>query len=194
MSVKKIISAQEKGGVLVLNQSFEPIDTSPLTRVMLKLSKANSPYTVEEWSDDVIHSGRGEEYPKPSVVRLKQYVHVPRKRIGSRKDIYERDNFTCQYCGERFSAKELTLDHVDPKSKGGSNDPRNLVTACKRCNNRKGARTPDEAGMPLLKPMSAYKVRLGMVRLLSFLKFRPEWEKYLVYGEGSVESTLMGKG
>jgi len=194
MSVKKIIPAQEKGGVLELNQSFEPIKNLPLTRVLLKLSLDNSPYTVEEWSDDPVHDGRGDEYPKPSVVRLKRYVDIPRKRVGSRKDIYERDNYQCQYCGEHFSAKDLTLDHVDPKSKGGSNDPRNLVSACKRCNNVKGARTPEEAGMKLLKPLSAYKVRLGMVRLLSFLKYRPEWEKYLVYGEDSAESALMGKG
>jgi 5-methylcytosine-specific restriction endonuclease McrA len=193
MSVKKVIAAQEKGGILVLNQSYEPIGTSPLTRVMLKLSLANSPFTVEEWSKDTLHSGRGEEYPKPSVVRLKRYIDVPRKSAGSRKDIYERDNYQCQFCGESFPAKDLTLDHIDPKSRGGSNDPRNLATACKRCNNYKGARTPEEAGMPLLKPMVAYRVRLGMVRLLAFIKHRPEWEKYLVYGEDSAESALMGK-
>lgn len=194
MSVKKVIAQQERGGVLVLNMSYEPLGTSPLTRVMLKLSLADSPYYVEKWSDKTtLRSGRGEEYPVPSVVRLKSYINVPRKNVNGRLAIYQRDNFQCQYCGDKFSAKELTLDHVDPKSRGGGNESRNLVTACKRCNNIKGARTPEEAGMKLLKPMTAYKIKLNRVQLLSYLKDRPEWEPYL-FGKDSEHFSLMGEG
>jgi len=85
----------------------------------------------------------------PSVIRLNRYVNAPYKGVTlTRQNIFKRDNFECQYCGTR---KELTLDHVTPSSKGGQHTWANLVTACKRCNAKKGDYTPDEAGMTLRK-------------------------------------------
>ncbi|MFN8358474.1 MAG: HNH endonuclease [Candidatus Kapaibacterium sp.] len=88
-------------------------------------------------------------YPFPSVIRLSAYIRVPFKKIElSRKNILRRDNYRCQYCGS--SSTPLTLDHIIPKSRGGSESWENLVAACVKCNNRKGSRTPEEAQMKLL--------------------------------------------
>lgn len=183
MSVKKVIKAQKKGGVLVLNASYEPLGTSPLTRVLLKISKDDSPYQVLEWEDGETLNGI---YPKPSVVRLKYYIDLPgkiRKAMSNRDRIYIRDKFRCQYCANKFSAKDLTLDHVYPQARGGQDNADNLVAACKSCNNRKGCRTPDEARMPLLNPLTSYKVRLDRVQLCHYAEYRPEWRKYLFMEE-----------
>lgn len=91
--------------------------------------------------------------PFPSIVRLSMYVRIPFKKIIlSRKNILRRDGHRCQFCGR--SDIPLTIDHVQPVSRGGEDTWENLVCACVRCNNRKGDRTPDEALMPLRrKPM-----------------------------------------
>ena len=93
--------------------------------------------------------------------------------------IYMRDKFRCQYCGEKKQAGELTLDHIFPRSRGGENSPVNIVTACLACNNRKGARTPSEARMPLLTTQSALRVKLERVVLCHYAEARPEWKKYI---------------
>jgi len=83
----------------------------------------------------------------PSVIRLNRYVNAPYKGVAlTRQNVFKRDNFECQYCGTR---RELTLDHVIPSSRAGQHTWTNLVTACKRCNARKGDYTPEEAQMPL---------------------------------------------
>jgi 5-methylcytosine-specific restriction endonuclease McrA len=89
-------------------------------------------------------------YALPSVVRLWQYRKVPFKRIMlTRKNILIRDNNRCQYCGT--TKGPMTVDHVIPKTMNGSDSWTNLVCACANCNNRKGDRTPEQAGMKLLK-------------------------------------------
>lgn len=88
-------------------------------------------------------------YPYPSVIRLSKYLRIPYKRIElSRKNIHRRDGFRCQYCGEKNG--DMTIDHIVPKSRGGVDSWDNLVTACRRCNNKKGSRTPQEVNMTLL--------------------------------------------
>lgn len=85
----------------------------------------------------------------PSVIRLSRYIHVPFKKvILSRKNILRRDGHQCMYCGAHTG---LTVDHIIPKSRSGEDSWENLTTACLRCNNRKGDRTPDEAGLKLQK-------------------------------------------
>jgi 5-methylcytosine-specific restriction endonuclease McrA len=68
----------------------------------------------------------------------------------TRENIYARDEFTCQYCGKQFHSNELSLDHVYPKSRGGEDSWENLVTCCRKCNQKKADRTPEEARMPIL--------------------------------------------
>nr|WP_249067002.1 HNH endonuclease [Halalkalibaculum roseum] len=88
-----------------------------------------------------------DEFSYPSVIRLRRYINIPYNRIVlSRRNVMKRDNNTCQYCGRK---KNLTIDHVLPRSRGGMDTWENLVTACDNCNVRKGNRTPDEAEMPL---------------------------------------------
>jgi 5-methylcytosine-specific restriction endonuclease McrA len=84
----------------------------------------------------------------PSVVSLKSYVDQDRKPAFTRFNVFLRDGFACQYCGD---AAELTFDHVVPRSQGGRTTWENIVAACGPCNLRKGGRTPSEAGMPLLR-------------------------------------------
>lgn len=93
-----------------------------------------------------------ESFAIPAVLKMRVYIK-PRSRQTvrlSRDNIFLRDNFTCQYCTKHFAGKELTLDHVFPVSRGGGKSWENLVTACHKCNHKKGNRTPEEAHMPLL--------------------------------------------
>lgn len=182
MSVKKHIAAESHGGVLVLNRHFEPMGVTPLTRAMLKIGLEDSPYWVEVWEEVPLQGASGQTHRKPSVVRLKDDLNIEGRKIkavNSRKDIYIRDKYTCQFCAQIFPAKELTLDHIFPKSRGGANDPMNLVTACKACNGRKRDRTPEESRMPLINPLTVYQTGLHRVELCHYAERRRDWAKYL---------------
>jgi 5-methylcytosine-specific restriction endonuclease McrA len=131
--------------VLVLNQDFRALTTTSAYKafVLLFLEKADmiSP------ADNFVFRTVSTSYPVPSIIRLKDYVHIPYKGIVlTRLNIFKRDNFQCQYCG---STQDLTLDHVMPRSRGGATSWENLSTACKKCNSKKGSLTPEEARMPL---------------------------------------------
>jgi 5-methylcytosine-specific restriction endonuclease McrA len=92
----------------------------------------------------------------PRVIRLLGYDRLPRVVVKlNRRNIFARDEHRCQYCGKRFPASELSLDHVVPRSRGGDASWGNLVCACTRCNKRKGGRTPEEAHMRLVRAPEA---------------------------------------
>ncbi|PIA59903.1 hypothetical protein AQUCO_00400640v1 [Aquilegia coerulea] len=120
---------------------------------LLKISKAD----VLEYYDQTVNSPSGSFYI-PAVLRIPNLLQVvKRRRIRqslSRKNIFFRDAFTCQYCSSRES---LTIDHVLPVSKGGEWEWENLVTACAKCNSRKGVKTLEEANMKLMKVPKAPK-------------------------------------
>jgi 5-methylcytosine-specific restriction endonuclease McrA len=133
--------------VLVLNQNYEPLSICTAKRaiVMVFLGKAE---IVEKDVVDIHSVSRS--FPLPSVVRLSMYIAIPRKKILlTRKNILKRDSYRCQYCGTKH--QPLTLDHVIPKNRGGEDTWENLVCACAQCNNKKGQRTPEEAGMVLTR-------------------------------------------
>lgn len=89
-------------------------------------------------------------FAMPKVVKLVRYIRVPYAAPAvTRPNILHRDDYTCQYCGKRGPASEMTIDHVQPRSRGGTNDWLNVVTACSPCNDRKKSKTPAEANMPL---------------------------------------------
>src|SRR5688572_32784598 len=135
--------------VLVLNASFEPINVCTARRAVVLILKGVA--NAEESSAQWLHSSRF-SMPMPSVIRLMEYIHIPFERKSlSRKNILLRDHNTCQYCGRQHAPSELTLDHVQPRSRGGESSWDNLVACCKRCNHRKGNRTPEESGMHLLR-------------------------------------------
>jgi|UniRef100_A0A7C4KKS2 5-methylcytosine-specific restriction endonuclease McrA len=134
--------------VLVLNANYEPIHVCDLRRALGLLMTEKATLVV---------NGRGYiqsvhlSLPIPSVIRLQKMIHRPRPRLKlTRREVFRRDNFTCQYCGKR--TPELTIDHVIPRHLGGQHNWMNVVTACPACNHRKGGRTPEEAGMKLLHP------------------------------------------
>jgi hypothetical protein len=137
--------------VLVLNQDYSAftICSVPKAFLLVYLKKAD---LIAESETEKLRS-ISETFPMPSVIRLHKYVYLPYRGVMlTRQNIFKRDNHQCQYCG---TADDLTLDHVMPKSRGGRTSWDNLVTACKRCNSRKGDFTPDEAGLFL--PQKPYK-------------------------------------
>lgn len=107
-----------------------------------------------------------------------------------RARIYIRDRYRCQYCGEHKHAKDLTLDHIFPRAQGGESTPQNLVTACVKCNQRKGNRTPDQARMPLLTSQKLLRLGLDHVLLCHYAENRPEWRKYLFMDEAQQEEAI----
>jgi 5-methylcytosine-specific restriction endonuclease McrA len=182
------------GRVLLLNQTYEPLGTVSVARAVIMVFK--NTVSVEEFDGDrVLRSARA-EFPVPSVIRRRIYINIRRRREASsmkRLRIYMRDKFRCQYCGEKKTAGELTLDHILPRSRGGDNSPVNVVTACVSCNNRKGDRTPAEARMPLLTSQSALRVKLERVVLCHYAEARVEWRKYLfmdVYDDRDVRERV----
>jgi len=89
----------------------------------------------------------------PRIIRVLTFSRLPRQDVKfNRRNLFARDNNTCQYCGKRFSTTQLSLDHVIPRSRGGTMGWSNVVCACIRCNVRKGGRTPEEAHMRLIRP------------------------------------------
>jgi 5-methylcytosine-specific restriction endonuclease McrA len=135
--------------VLVLNATYEPINVCTVRRAVVLLLKEKA--EVIEQSDRTLHSAN-ESMTRPMVIRLVAYVRVPRdthRRKITRRAVFARDNWTCQYCGSR---QQLTVDHVIPRSKGGPSTWDNIVAACAPCNRRKGDSLPLQAGMELAHP------------------------------------------
>jgi 5-methylcytosine-specific restriction endonuclease McrA len=165
--------------VLVLNASYEPINICAARRALVLVLKGVA--TAEEQSHIAVRSAR-KSIPLPSVIRLIGYRRIPHQtRSLSRKNILVRDRFTCQYCQRTLGSTELTLDHVLPRSRSGETAWENLVACCHDCNNRKGSRTPEEAGMRLSRqprPFSLHTSR-HLMRLVG--KGDEQWKKYLFY-------------
>ncbi len=159
--------------VLVLNQDFSPLMVCSVQRAFI-LVYLNKSELVRPANGHRLHTVT-HSFAMPSVIRLNRYVRAPYKGVNlTRQNIFRRDNNECQYCGTR---KDLTLDHVLPSSKGGQHSWLNLVTACKRCNAKKGNYTPDEAGMQLLR--KPYKPSYALF-LRDNSGFGNEWDEYLV--------------
>mgnify|MGYP001240078147 CR=1 FL=1 len=132
---------------LLLDQGYQPVKVIPWQRalVMHMVGKVEL-VTEHEWQVRTVSA----HFPVPAVVRLlRRLRHRPPFVRFSRENIYLRDEYSCQYCGKQPHPRELTLDHVLPRSRGGGTSWRNVVAACGPCNRRKGGLTPDEANMPL---------------------------------------------
>lgn len=123
----------------------------------------------------------------PRVVQLVNYDRMPRSAVRlTRRNIFLRDGHTCQYCGRRASPRDLNLDHVMPRSRGGPMTWENVVCSCRVCNLRKGGRTPAEASMRLLKKPA--RPRWSPILALAFSPSRPkEWEPFLTHLQGARE-------
>ncbi|MBM3810615.1 MAG: HNH endonuclease [Acidimicrobiia bacterium] len=165
--------------VLVLNASYEPINVCAARRAVVLVLKGLA--ATEEVSPYILRAAR-QQFPVPSVIRLLEYRRIPHQtRALSRKNILMRDRYTCQYCLFTGNSGELTLDHVIPRSRSGESTWENLVACCHPCNNRKGNRTPEEAGFRLARlprPFSLHTSR-HLMRLLA--NGEDQWRKYLFY-------------
>lgn len=160
--------------VLVVNQNYEPLITTSVKRaiVLVFLGKASMVETRRgRFIRSVTHS-----FEEPSIVRLEVYTRIPYKQVMlNRRNIIRRDGGTCQYCGT--SSGVMTVDHVIPRLRGGSDNWENLVCACDRCNNKKGNRTPEEAGMKLFRRPRRPSHLTFISQLIN--KGDEVWKKYL---------------
>jgi 5-methylcytosine-specific restriction endonuclease McrA len=135
--------------VLVLNATYEPVNVCTVRRAVVLLLKDKA--ELVERAERELHSERT-TIARPVVIRLITYVRVPRdthRRKITRRAVFARDNWTCQYCG---SHAQLTVDHVVPRSKGGLSTWDNIVASCAPCNRRKGDLLPRQVGMRLTNP------------------------------------------
>ena len=149
------------------------------------IDKHYQTFDFESWSELTIEAhdltiGLVDRVIKiPKVIVLIAFDRMPRRHVRfSRHNIYARDSNTCQYCGRQFSRSELNLDHVIPRSLGGTSTWENIVCSCLSCNRRKGGRTPQEAGLRLLRPARRPKWTPMMGLLLTEIRHR-EWLPFL---------------
>jgi 5-methylcytosine-specific restriction endonuclease McrA len=137
---------------LVLNADFRPLSYFPLSlwswQDTIKAVFLDRVNVVSEY-EQVVRSPSF-QMRLPSVIALKEYVPAARRPAFTRFNVFLRDHFTCQYCGDPYPSHELTFDHVVPRSRGGLTSWNNVVTACSTCNLRKGNRMLRDSGMTIL--------------------------------------------
>jgi 5-methylcytosine-specific restriction endonuclease McrA len=156
---------------LVLNAGYEALCVVSARRALMLVlaNKAELLHATER----VVRSPRA-AFPEPSVVRLARYVRVPyQARVAlNRRAVFARDGHRCQYCG----GVAENIDHVVPRSRGGTHTWDNVVAACRRCNAKKEDRLPHEVGFSLRRPPAAPREHLWLVLVAGS---RPDWEPYL---------------
>ena len=183
--------------VLLLNLYFAPVSVTTARRAIVllfggsarALGEAGETHDFLRWRhmpvrdlDDALPIVGG-ALRVPRVLHLVRYDRAPRPVVRlTRRNVMLRDQHTCQYCGRRPGVRDLNLDHVLPRSRGGADSWENLVTSCRSCNLRKGRRTPDEAGMRLLH--MPHRPRWSMTAQILLTERKPfsEWEPFLKAG------------
>ncbi len=161
--------------VLVLNQTYEPLNICRARRALMLLYWGKA---------EMLENGVGfirsasRLFPLPSVIRLVYMIRRPRQEPKlTRLEVFNRDRYTCQYCGER--GRQLTIDHVIPRYQGGEHTWENLVTACIPCNRRKAGRTSEQAGMKLRRRPQPPRNGSSLYIPSQYREMRKEWQKYL---------------
>ncbi len=166
--------------VLVLNQNYEPLNICNVRRAIVLIIGGKA--EILEAHEAFIATAQ-DLYPYPSVIRLVCMIRAPRARVKlTRREVFLRDSYTCQYCGRRTS--DLTLDHVIPRHRGGPHTWENLTSACRACNHRKGGKSLQEARMVLKQqpfepsPGRYYAIERRLDRIISdgWYKFLPDIE------------------
>ena len=176
---------------LVLNADFRPLSYFPLSlwswQEAIKAVFLDRVNVLSEYERTV--RSPSFEMQLPSVIALKEYVHLDRRPAFTRFNVFLRDRFHCQYCGDRFRTEDLTFDHVVPRSRGGRTTWTNIVTACQSCNLEKGSRLPEESGMfPRTRPVQPSTFQLqenGRAFPPNFL--HESWNDFL-YWDSELES------
>lgn len=145
----------EKCPALVLNADYRPLSYFPLSlwswQEAIKAIFRDSVTVISEY-ERVVRSPQF-ELKLPSVIALKEYIPMARKPAFTRFNVFLRDRWQCQYCGNYFKTHELTFDHIIPRARGGRTTWENIVAACRGCNTAKGHKMPHEVNMyPLKEP------------------------------------------
>jgi 5-methylcytosine-specific restriction endonuclease McrA len=157
--------------VLVLNASYQPLNLVNVHRAVVLVLKDKA--EIIERDGGYLHSQKM-TMPFPSVIRLVYYVKVPYRTVSlSRRAVFLRDGYTCQYCGERAES----IDHVMPRSRGGEHVWENVVAACRLCNTRKMNRLPSEAGLKLTRKPVEPRDHIWIYTLATDI--HPTWAPYL---------------
>jgi 5-methylcytosine-specific restriction endonuclease McrA len=171
------------GRALVLNASFQPLCVVSVRRAVVLVLKSKA--VIEQAADEGTFHSERMTIPIPSVVRLNYFVKVPyRARASlSRRAVFVRDEFQCQYCG---SAAE-NVDHIRPRSRGGTHTWDNVVASCRPCNARKENLLLAESGMTLRRPPHIPKDSLFLIAAAG--KVYPAWEPYLSLSSGPPEAS-----
>ncbi|MDD5701625.1 MAG: HNH endonuclease [Dehalococcoidales bacterium] len=160
---------------LVLNQSYEPLNVCRARRAISLIFSGKA--EMLENGTGYIHTANL-SFPLPTVIRMSYMIKRPRPQPKlTRVEIFNRDQYTCQYCGKQ--SRELTLDHVIPRHQGGRHTWENLVSACATCNRRKAGRTPEQARMKLLKIPVRPSGSIYLNIPLHFVEAQKLWQKYL---------------
>jgi 5-methylcytosine-specific restriction endonuclease McrA len=197
--------------VLVLNKLFMAVHIISVRRAFILLCKdlaevvsledgQFATYDFETWrevsefrskyfrqvDDDWVRTANS-EIQVPRVIRLLSYEKLPRQTVKfNRRNIFARDHNQCQYCGKKFSTTELSLDHIVPRSQGGTSTWENIVCACINCNVKKGGRTPKQAHMTLIRKPEKPK-RSPLLNLKMTLTKYQSWKTFLENAYWSVE-------
>ena len=180
--------------VLILNRVFAPVQLTTAKRAFVllygggarALDEAGEEYDFDLWrglpvrDDDDALPVVGGVLRVPRVLHLHRYDRTPRVTVRlTRRNLMFRDQHQCQYCGKQPPLRELNIDHVLPRSRGGDDTWENLVTACRVCNLRKGWKTPEEANMRLARrPFRPKWSMTAQILLGSAMQYR-EWEPFL---------------
>lgn len=183
-----------QGSVLVLNRSWVAVHVASVRRALSLVYRGLArvvnvddyqTYDFESWKEASTAARErciatvNFRIRIPEVILLGWYNHIPKREVVlNRKNIFERDGNTCQYCGKRARREDLTLDHVLPRSRGGKNTWENLVLACVGCNKRKRNRTTIEAGMKLMRQPVKPRTIPGIGLQITALK-RVSWQRFL---------------
>lgn len=176
---------------LVLNQNWQAVNIRPVMRAIVKVFSGNAKvvdpetYATFDWNEwsklrptdgDFTINCVGGEIRVPEIITLKGYSKIPSRVVSfSRRNLYLRDKYTCQYCGVKLQSSEITIDHITPKARGGQTTWENCVVACVGCNHKKADKIPRDVGMKLLskpgKPRwsPAFQCKLRI----------PSWEKFV---------------
>ena len=161
--------------VLVLNQSYEPLNICRARRAVILLYQGKA--EMLENGTGFIHSVSN-VFPVPSVIRLAYMIKRPRPKMKlTRFEVFNRDHYTCQYCGRE--THQLTLDHVIPRHREGQHTWENVVSACISCNRRKAGKTPSQAGMRLIRQPAPPRGNIFSYIPYHYRQTRHEWQKYL---------------
>ncbi|HCT54554.1 MAG TPA: HNH endonuclease [Balneola sp.] len=160
---------------LKLDSSFRPVEVIDAVEALI-LCIVGKALAVEEYAEEIRTVTKN--FTLPSVIALKRVVKFRFTTMAPARDnVFWRDNNQCQYCCNVFPKEELTLDHIVPRSKGGDNSWLNLVAACKKCNQKKGNCTPEQANMILIR--KPYRPKTNILRAVNKNEINPIWKEYL---------------